>query len=68
MLTRMCDKCGKYYEHYDGSKTFKGKENSNAILFIDRDLKNEYWSRKTYDLCVECMTKILNFIKNEEDE
>lgn len=65
---KKCDRCGKFYEHYDGSKVFNDSEKANGVLFIDRDLDNKYWSRRSYDLCVDCMRKLEAFIKNEEDE
>lgn len=66
MRAKKCDRCGKLYEHYDGSKEFKNAERANAVLLIDRDLDNEYWSRKSFDLCPNCMRKLEVFIKNEE--
>ena len=55
MRAKKCDRCGKLYEQYDGSKEFKEQGKANAIIFIDRDLDNKYWSRNSYDLCPECM-------------
>ena len=63
---KKCDRCGKFYEHYDGRKVFNDSEKANGVLFIDRDLDNKYWSRRSYDLCVDCMIKLEAFIKNEE--
>lgn len=53
MRAKKCDRCGKLFEHYDGAKEFKHTERANAILLIDRDLDNKYWSRKSYDLYKE---------------
>lgn len=66
MRAKKCDRCGKLHEHYDGSKEFKNTEKANAVLLIDRDLDNKYWSRKTYDLCPDCMRNLEEFINNEE--
>ena len=66
MRAKKCDRCGKLFEHYDGSKEFKQTERANAILLIDRDLDNKYWSRKSYDLCPECM-KMIEELLNEKD-
>lgn len=60
---KKCDRCGKLFEHYDGSKEFKEGERANAVFLIDRDLDNKYWGRKSYDLCPECMKKLENFVK-----
>lgn len=66
MRAKKCDRCGKLFEHYDGAKEFKHTERANAILFIDRDLDNKYWHRKSYDLCPECM-KMIEELLNEKD-
>ena len=63
---KKCDRCKKLFEHYDGSKRFKNSEKANAVILIDRDLDNKYWSRDTYDFCDGCMGKLESFIKNEE--
>ena len=68
MRARKCDVCKKLYEHYEGSKLFKDSKRSNAIMLIDRDLENKYWSRGTIDLCPDCMSKIENFLGNKEGE
>lgn len=62
MRAKKCDKCGKLYEHYDGNKEFKNTERANAVFLIDRDLDNKHWSRKTYDLCPDCMKKLEEFL------
>lgn len=63
MRAKKCDRCGKFFEHYDGVKEFKNTEKANALYLIDRDLDNKYWGRKSYDLCSECMKKLENFLK-----
>ena len=66
MRARKCDRCGKLYESYAGSKDFKTNGNANGLLTIDRDMDNKYWSRKTYDLCPECMKKLQTFLKGTD--
>ena len=68
MRARKCDVCKKLYEHYEGSRLFKKSKKSNAIMLIDRDLENDYFSRETLDLCPDCMSKIENFLGNKEGE
>lgn len=65
MRAKKCDRCGKLFEHYDGVKEFKNTEKANAIYLIDRDLDNKYCGRKYYDLCLDCMKKLENFLKEE---
>lgn len=67
-IAKKCDRCGKLHEYYNGSNVFNDSEKANGVLFIDRDLDNKYWSRRSYDLCYNCMRKLEAFIKNEEDE
>ena len=45
MRAKKCDRCGKLFEHYDGSKEFKNTEKANALYLIDRDLDNKYWCK-----------------------
>lgn len=66
MRAKKCDRCGKLYEHYDGSKKFRDTEKANALILIDRDLDNKYWSHRSFDLCPDCMKRLEVFIKNEE--
>ena len=63
MKARKCDRCGKFYEHYDGTKTFGKSEKSNAAHLIDKDLNEKYWGRKVYDLCPDCMKELEAFLK-----
>lgn len=65
MRAMKCDRCGKLYEHYDGSETFEKTEKANAVFLIDRDLDKKHWPRKTYDLCPECMRKFEDFLKGK---
>lgn len=58
-----CDRCGKLYEHYDGSKQFKNTKKANGLQLIDKDLDMKYWSRKSYDLCPDCMKGLEKFLK-----
>lgn len=68
MRAKKCDRCGKLYEHYDGSKNFKENGKANGLILIDRDLDKKYWSRKDYDLCPECMGLIVSFLLPKEGE
>lgn len=68
MRAKKCDRCGKLYEQYDGSKEFKEQGKANAIIFIDRDLDNKYSSRNSYDLCPECMAQLISFISEGKEK
>ena len=62
MRAMKCDRCGKLYEHYDGSKQFKNTEKANGLQLTDTDLNRNYWDRKSYDLCPDCMDKLEKFL------
>lgn len=66
-MAKKCDRCGKLHEYYSGNTEFKNSERANGVLLIDRDLDNTYWSRRSYDLCINCMRKLELFLKNEGD-
>lgn len=46
MRAKKCDRCGKFYGHYEGQTKFRAGERANALHLIDRDLDEKYWSRK----------------------
>lgn len=66
-IAKKCDRCGKLYEYYSGNTEFKNSERANGVIFVDNDCNRQYWSRRSYDLCIDCMRKLEAFIKNEED-
>jgi len=63
MRAKKCDRCGKFYEHYEGHRKFRAGERANALRLIDLDLDDKYWPRKTYDLCPACMGEFEAFIR-----
>ena len=63
MRAMKCDRCGKFYNYYEGGKTFKDTEKANAVVLIDRDSERDYSSRKIYDLCPDCMKELEDFLK-----
>lgn len=68
MRAKKCDRCGKLYEDYAGSKVFKDNGKANGVILIDRDLDNKYWSRDTYDLCPECMGILMDYLKGVKND
>jgi hypothetical protein len=67
MRARKCDRCGKLYEQYKGEKEFRNSEKANAIRFLDFDIENDFHSRRTVDLCPDCMGKLVRFIDFGEE-
>lgn len=56
-----CDRCGKLYEHYEGIRV-----QDKGVHYVSLTLNSDgCWGRK-FDLCPECMTKLVEFMKNEE--
>lgn len=68
MRARKCDVCGVLYECYDGAKNFPNDGKANGFMLIDKDIYNEYWSRQSFDLCPECMKKLVDFINNRGEK
>ena len=64
MRAMKCDRCGKFYEFYEGEKIFKETEKANGLMLIDMDLERKHWNRKIYDLCPDCMKKLEDFLNN----
>lgn len=56
-----CDRCGMLYEHYRGIRLKDGGSHYCGIGFITCD----GWESR-YDFCPECMTKVVEFMKNDE--
>ena len=52
-----CDRCGKLYEKYGGIREF---ETGNS--FCRFDIAGN-WGYKTYDLCEDCMSSLIDWIK-----
>lgn len=67
MQAKKCDRCGRLYEHYDGTKTFP-KSRSNSIELIDTDIEGRYWRRDRFDLCFSCMVRLGAFLYGGADK
>ena len=59
---RKCDRCGNLYEIYDGIRFERGGYSYNWM----RILTNHGSAMRDFDLCPECMTKLIEFLRNEE--
>lgn len=63
MLARKCDRCGKLYEQYEGKTNYRELSGANGVKLIDVYMSdNGYDNRKRYDLCPECMAKLVAFL------
>lgn len=59
---KKCDRCGKLYEHYDGIRVVE----NDSCYHIMR-LENDTINTRVYDMCPECMQKLVDFIKEESE-
>lgn len=59
-----CDVCGKYYDKYRGIDIFPEVGKANLVTLYDEQNRVDSIERKSYDLCPECMKRLLNFLNN----
>lgn len=57
---KKCDRCGKLYESYAGVKITEGGASYNTVVLSGGCLFN-----REYDLCIDCMSKLIEFMKEE---
>ena len=57
---KKCDRCGKLYEHYDGIPLVNGGRKYYAVKFANINSSSEW-----FDLCSDCMQKIVLFMENK---
>lgn len=58
-----CDRCGKLYENYKGIRI----GDRGAYYCCMSIITSDGWVRRGYDLCPECMTKLVEFLKLDEE-
>lgn len=63
---RKCDRCKALYEPKSIDVLKRSK--TNAIMLIDRDLDNKYYSRDIFDLCPTCLEGFSNWLAEGETE
>lgn len=64
-LGRKCDRCGNFYNP-NISRTNKGE--FNAVKLINRDLTNDFYSIRIYDLCPDCCDSFIKWLNNENQK
>ena len=57
---KKCDKCGNLYENYKGVQITEGGNSYHTVIF-----KDDYLYERYYDLCPDCMSKLIGFMKEE---
>ena len=68
MDAKKCDRCGKYYDHYDFPIHTKD-DHGNCITVWNIMLNGYEHVAKKFDLCKHCMLKLEEFLgMNKEKE
>ena len=63
-----CDVCGKTYEPYNEGCDPHMSPNSILLASGSMDSDTVNYSPNNYDLCIECMTKIMNILGRERKD
>lgn len=74
MIAKKCDRCGKYYDYYSGiplnkdmKQRFKlGSTNSIRFNSLSDDGGRYIDYGLSTDLCPECMTELLEWMRGKE--
>lgn len=64
-LARKCDRCGGFY-NAEMPKANKG--DFNALELINRNLTNDFYSIRVYDLCRDCRDSFIKWLNNDQKE
>ena len=62
MIAYRCDRCNGYYEVYDNIHDERGGGTVNSMKFQWSPKNGQVFGRKIYDLCPDCMHKLLDFM------
>lgn len=63
MIAFKCDRCGSFYDDYEGIHDYRAGGTTNGVNFVRLGHFGQSISeRKKYELCPNCMRKLLDFI------
>lgn len=62
MIAYRCDRCNGYYENYNDIHDERGGGTVNSMRFQFVPKDGQAYGRKIYDLCPDCMYKLLDFM------
>lgn len=62
-LAKKCDRCGAFHNNYN---TAQNPEQINAIMTLNADKYNKYYSNKKYNLCPNCEQDFWKWMKVSE--
>lgn len=58
MKARKCDRCGKFYEEYNGTEETKSANALRLMGVTQTAAHGKNW----YDLCEDCMKELVSFL------
>lgn len=64
---KKCDKCGKYYDEYDGV-AFSVEQAERRYIRMYLVPTDDYYRNRRFDLCPDCMKALISFIKQGEKQ
>lgn len=64
-LAKKCDRCGTFHNNYNEAQDSK---KINAIMTLNTDKYNEYFSNKKYNLCPNCEQDFWKWLNYREEE
>ena len=62
-LAKKCDRCGVFHDNYNEAQN---PEQINAIMTLNTDKYNKYYSNKKYNLCPDCEQDFWKWMKGSE--
>jgi hypothetical protein len=65
---KKCDRCGNLYENYDGVEYYEDLSAFGELVKFDemRLVRADGCGFRHFDLCPDCMTALISFIKQGE--
>lgn len=63
VLAKKCDRCGAFHDNYNEAQN---PEQINAIMTLNTDKYNKYYSNKKYNLCPDCEQDFWKWMKGSE--
>ena len=69
MITRKCDRCLKFYDHYEKAIDKRTEGPTNGIFFVNTTIdRRDILERRFMDLCPHCMKQLIVFIFGDDEE
>lgn len=62
-----CDRCGRFYEIYDGIPLNEGEGKYNGMSLLKWDTSYSALNQD-YDLCPECMKSLFEWLKEADND